>query len=385
MIPNPAQSGRGARRGGAGGRRTLQALLVVALAVVAACTTDGDTPLGRDIGDDVLGARAGEVIADSFRVTGDTVVVVPSMLDGVDTLFVGLRRGYRYAAIIVPDFSGASSAGLTKAELRTPVIAGSPSIPVTIHPVTTAWREGQNLSSLDTLAALPDDQGRLVRTLSEATQRVTLPVDVVRAWIDGDSSFAGVAIVYADTAREALLALPTRSADIPTQIVTNSTVFHPTSDDGTFVEAAGPDSGRVVSTGYVRYLHVDLPLDSLPDSVMVNTAVVRLHVVPGSITPGGGLLEMFVPDDTDPAAPGFRTGPAVTAVGVFDTTRTVDFPVTLTLRAMLQGDIRRNGLNIRLGGERTAVRQAAFYGSDAAPTRRPMLRLVATQPVRFSP
>ena len=368
------------------------AFLAAALAVALSCSSDPDGPVGSDL--DLLGSEPGDVFQDTIAVHADTVFQYNTMIATDSALEFGRSDGYTRAIIINISFTGAAlDAGrvVESANLRLVGRELTGVFPARFYRLQQPYKQDSTMSSLDTLAVIPDPaSGSVERSLQTFPPTYPLPPDLVQGWVRNDTMRTAIAILYTDDVNDRIATFKSlESARDKPQIQVNyvggfSRVFYADSD-GIFVRPIATTSNLIIADGYVRRTYFRVRLDELADQSAVHTARVRFHLVPGSLLGSNTTAVVYIPDSSDPTSGDFRSGQLVTNVDIFDGDTTVDFRLTNSIFLTLQGTLQDNGFVIRLDGENSAIRQVEFYGSSAPDTLRPRVFITSSTPATFDP
>ena len=371
-------------------RFCLAALVATALAVVLACSSDPDGPVGSE--SDLLGSKPGDVFQDTIAVYADTVLPYYTLISS-GPLQIGQTSTHTYAMIINISFSGAAlDAGrvVESASLRLVASDITGTVPARFYRLRDAYANGDSVPSLDTLAVIPDpESGSVERLLQTFPPNYPLPPALVQGWVRGDTTRTAIAILYTDTSdRTATFNSAESASDRPYLQVNYADGFQRTfkaSADAIFVRPRASTGNLIVSDGFVHRVWFRARLDELAEQSAVHTARVRLHLVPGSVVGTNTFVEVYIPESSDPNSSGFTTGQRVTNAGILDGDEVVEFPLTNSIFLTLQGTLPDNGFAIRMQSENTEVRQVEFYGTSAPDTLRPRVFITSSTPADFEP
>ena len=378
-------------------RVRVYAALWAAIAIVA-CSSDPRSPLGSD--DDLTSSTPGVVFDDTLMLEGDTVLVYHTALAN-DTVFEFGRPSalppvpeYQRSMVLQIDWTGASNDAaktVQSAVLRLTADEVDGAFPARFYQLSDSYAEGDSLPSLDTLAVIVDPgNGSADRTLQTIPREYALPPALVQGWVRDEIDRNAIAILYPDDSTDRIATFKAMEAvrDRP-QIIVNyvggTQSIYRTGADATFVRPLAGTSNLVISDGFVRRIHVRLPLEALTERSAVHTARVRLYIVPGSTLGTSPNLIVFIPKSDDPTTKDFLEGQLVTTVQYQASADYVEFTATNAIALMLQGTLENNGFVVRYDAENSALRQVEFYGSSAADSLRPRLLITSSTPADFDP
>jgi hypothetical protein len=274
------------------------------------------------------------------------------------------------------------------------MLTGAASIRGRILYLGTPYSEGDTMSTLDTTYVLPDpDTGAEVRTFTPTETEYPIPADSVTRWIKTRSN-NGVAIVYAGTAADTASFY---SSEAPTSgdrpwfnlVVpggsTSGTNYNVVAD-GNYVRPTTTTNDMIISDGFVRRFHWNIPLDQIDSTVAVNRATARFYLVDGTVLDEPQTVTYYVPESANTGSEGILSGTFFLAQAVTVNTDAgyVDLPLTGPVLGMLGGTVAENGFVLRYATENWILRQAEFYTS-AAPddTLRPRVIITASFPAEF--
>ena len=370
-------------------------LAVLIAAAILSCTSEDDTPLGTEFLGDILGSRPGVVFEDTVLVTsGDTVISFFPLLDASNPLQIGRRDGYERAMVMRFNFPGSGDdldKTVTSAELRILFEDDTVSdvIPVRFHVLSSSYSEGDSMPTLDTLGAVVDPgTGGVARTMQLFPTTYPLPTDLVQAWIRGDSTHNGIAIVYTDPINDKIIEFKssetTDDPQIQVQFSDLSSTNYTATDDGTWVQVVTPTTNLVISDGAVRRIKLPIDLTQISDSSAIHKAEITLNIVDGSVFGANLGVVLYLPNSSDPGDPGFISGQLVSSAILDESEGTVVLPITNALLLVLSDDLPDNGFALRFESENTEVRQAEFYGGGN-PALRPRVVLTYSTKAEFDP
>lgn len=373
------------------------AALLATFAIVA-CSSDPPSPLGSD--NDLPSSTPGVVFDDTLDLDGDTVLVYYTALANDTVLEFGRPSAvppvpeYQRAMVLQVDWAGASNDAaktVLSAVLRLTADDVDGTFPARFYQLSEPYAEGDSLPSLDTLAVIVDPtNGSAERTLQTLPREYPLPPALVQGWVRDEADRNAIAILYPDDVTDRIATFKALEAarDRPQLIVQyvggTSAIFR-VNADASFVRPAANTSHLVISDGYVRRIHFNLPLDRLTDRSAVHSARVRLYIVPGSTLGTSPNLIVFIPKSSDPTSVDFTQGQLVTTVKYQASADYMEFTATNAIALMLQGTLDNNGFVVRYDAENTKLRQVEFYGSDAPDSLRPRLLITSSTPADFDP
>lgn len=363
-------------------------------AALAACSSDPESSLGSTA--DLIGSDPGEVYQDSISVTADTTYAFNTMIAADSTMEFGRVDGYTRTLILQPGFAELTETDkqrvVESATLRLVPASISGSFPARFYRLRNSYKEGDSFPAVDTVYAIPDPgNGSPTRALQNFPVTYALPKELVQGWIRGDSTRVAIAVVYTDginervatfNAREAASNRPRLQVNFAGGIQRNYAM----GADAVFIRPVAPPGGNlVISDGYARRVYLRASFDELAEDAAVHTARLRMHLVPGTVLGDNTTAVVYIPDSTDPTRQAFRTGQLVTEKVFAEGDETVEFVLTNAVFLTLQGRLNDNGFVIRFKDENTELRQAEFYGSDAAEALRPRVFITSSTPAEFRP
>jgi len=368
------------------------AAVTVAVSAFLACSSDDVSPLGTELVGDLLGSTPGTVFVDTVDVVSDTVLAFGTAIVNRTTLELGRSDGYQRTMILQPDFSTAGDdTGRTvqSADLRIIEKSADGAMRARFYKLRDAYKEGDTLSTLDTLSAIVDpNTSSAERTLTSASARHALPPSLVQGWIKGDSVSTAIAIVYTDEVNDLLATYGSR---INVDDVTIKVTFDDGGDEvtyrikanATFVRPTTTTSNLIVSDGFVRRMYFRIDLSQLSDSAATHSVHARFHVVPGTVRGDNRTVILYIPASGDVTSPEFRSGAQVVSTTVNESEEIVDFTLTNSLLGVLSEVLPDNGFVVRFAFENSAIRAAEFYGSAATDTLRPRVFITSSTPAEF--
>jgi hypothetical protein len=153
--------------------------------------------------------------------------------------------------------------------------------------------------------------------------------------------------------------------------------------DATMYRPTTTTSNLIVSDGYVRRIYFDFDINQLDENASVHAAFVRFKVAPSNAFLGEQRVVLYVPDSRDPNARGFRTGPLVWSITMDSTSTNLEFPLTATVLALLEGEVQGKGFVIRYADEPSELRYREFYSSSAIDSLRPRVYVTSSTPAEF--
>ncbi|HXV14340.1 MAG TPA: hypothetical protein VEC56_09050 [Candidatus Krumholzibacteria bacterium] len=368
---------------------------VLAAFVIAACSSDPISTLGSD--SELINSKPGVIVQDTLELFADTVLTYYTALAADTVLEFGRVSGYQRSMVIQNPFSTASSHAakvVSSAVLRLTASDVDGTFPARFYRLNDTYAEGDSIPTLDTLAVIDDpDTGSPNRTLQTIPRDYPLPPALVQGWIRDEIERTALAVIYNDDVNDKIATFKARqNADsdryrpqIFVNFVGGTSATFRCSADATFVRPTTATSNLVVSDGFVRRIHLRIPLDQLPERSAVHNARVRLYLVPGSTLGSNPNLVVFIPASDDPTSTEFLTGQLVTATSFQASADYVEFAMTNAIALILQGTLANNGIVVRFDAENSELRQVQFYGSSAPDSLRPRVFITSSTPADFDP
>jgi hypothetical protein len=371
------------------------ALTGLALISALSCSSDPESSLGSDLKGNVLGSEPGDVFQDTIGVDADTVIYTHKPLVTDTTLVFGRGAdGFLRSMIIqIPFTTGKQYTNKTidRAELRLVTTSIDGSFPARFYRLNRTYAAGDTISTLDTLAAIPDPgSGSVERSLQLVPATYPIPNSLARGWMDSTIARTALAVVYTDNVNDRIATFKSvRALKEKPQVVvyfTDGTLkrFYGNAD-ATLVQPTSPPSGNfVIGDGYGRHGYFRIRLDELQPQSAIHVARVRFHIVPGSLLGENTLLQVLAPGSSDPTSSDFTTGDLVTTATVLLDDETLELKLTNAIFLTLQGTLADNGFVISFDADNTEVRQLELYGSNAPDSLRPRVYVTSSTPARFT-
>lgn len=369
----------------------------LALVSVLSCSSDPESSLGSDLINGPLGSKPGVVFQDTIGIDADTVIYTRKPVATQTTLEFGRSDGFVRTMIIqIPFTTGKLYANRTIKDASLRIVPSSieGSFPARFYRLNRTYAQGDTISMLDTLAAIPDpDTGSPDRALQSFPATYTIPNSLAQGWMDSTIARTAIAVVYTDQVNDRVASFNSTEADslIPQVLVhfTDGTFkrFY-ASDDATLYRPTAPPSGHLaVSDGYARQVYFRVRLDQLVSQSAIHTARVRFHIVPNSFHPAGtttsAQLDILAPKSSDPTSVNFGNGQLVTTATVIEGDSTVSFKLTNAIFLTLQGTLPDNGFVMYFDNKNTSLRTLGLYGSEAPDSLKPRVYVTSSTPATF--
>ncbi len=368
------------------------------ITIAGGCSSDPNTPLGESfVVDSLIRSRPGEVVEDTIVVTsGDTTFAVNSyyaILLTYDTpqMVIGRNDDFQSTMLVRVDFSKAGADTLktvTTAELTLPPdpTTQTGSLGALFYEMLVPFETGDTLTSLS-LAASPIPDGTLInvdRTMSVFPREYALPPLLVQAWIRGDSTHNGIAIVLNDptTTREMTFATRTNS-DNPFLRVLFSDATQTSYRflaDGTFAQDLSTTSDLRVSDGDTKRAYLPVPLSGLATEIILHQAKLVLHIA--SASEAQNQVDLYAPADSVVGSTGILKGTSVTSQ-LADTSGVVEFSIRNIVASFLADPSKNHGFVVRYLQEGNSNRRIDFFSSAAPDSLKPRMVFTYSTPATF--